>query len=48
MSFMFLGSMRGSELLATDRVKFDQVKSLCGEDLKLMVVKAQGERLKSA
>jgi hypothetical protein len=39
MSFMFLGS----ELLATYRVKFDPLKSICGEDLKLTVVKAQGE-----
>jgi hypothetical protein len=27
MSFMFLGSMRGSELLVMDRVKFDLVKN---------------------
>ena len=38
MSFMFLGSMRGSELLVMDRVKFDLVKTLCGEDLKMTVV----------
>ena len=38
MSFMFLGSLRGSELLALDRVKFDPLKSLCVEDLKLTVV----------
>jgi hypothetical protein len=44
MSFLFLRSMRGSEILATDRVKFDPVKTLCGEDLKMTVVKAQATK----
>ena len=42
MSLMFLGSLRGSKLLAKDRVKFDPLKSVFGEDLKLAVIKAQG------
>jgi hypothetical protein len=48
MSFLFLGSMRGSEILAADRVKFDPVKTLCGEDLKLAVVQAQSETMETA
>ena len=47
MVFMFLGSLRGSELLSTDRVKFDPVKTLCGGDLKLSVVKTQGEAVET-
>ena len=46
-TFLFLGSMRGSEILSTDRVRFDPVKTMCGEDLKLATVQAQGETVET-
>ena len=42
-TFLFLGSLRGSEILSTDSKKFDPQKTLCGSDLKLVTVQAQGE-----
>ena len=43
LTFLFLGSFRGSELLATDSICYDPMKTLCGSDLKLITMKAQGE-----
>ena len=47
MTFLFLGSFRGSEILATDSKRYDPAKTLCGEYLKLINVKAQGEDLET-
>ena len=43
LTFLFLGSFRGSELLATDSICYDPMKTLCGSDLKLITMNAQGE-----
>ena len=47
MTFLFLVSFRGSEILATDSKRYDPAKTLCGEDLKLITVTAQGEDLET-
>ena len=43
MTFLFLSSLRWSEILSTDSKKFDPQKTLSGGDLKLVTVQAQGE-----
>ena len=43
LTFLFLGSFRGSEILATDSKWYDPMKTMCGDDLKLVPVKALGE-----
>ena len=47
MTFLFLGSLRGSEILSTDSKKFDLQKTLLGADLKMVTVQAQGEKVET-
>jgi hypothetical protein len=44
--FLFMGSLRASEILGTDPRKFDPSKTLCGADIKIMKVEAQEEQLR--
>lgn len=41
--FLFMGSLRGSEILATDKTKYDPLKTLLAKDLKMVSVKTGGE-----
>jgi hypothetical protein len=44
--FLFMGSLRASEILGTDPRKFDPTKTLCGADIKIIKVEAQDEELR--
>ena len=44
---MFVGSLRGSEILSNDSKKFDPQKTLLGADLKMVPVQAQGEAVET-
>jgi hypothetical protein len=45
MVFMFMGSLRGSEILAPEKKKFDPAKTLMGGDLKVVKIRTGNEEV---
>ena len=43
--FLFMGSLRGSEILATEKKKFDPAKTLMGSDIKVVKIKTGTEEV---
>ena len=43
--FLFMGSLRGSEILAPEKKKFDPAKTLMGSDIKVVKIKTGTEEV---